>query len=741
LLGSLFVSKDRALAEIHEEVAALGGRENPYMVPKAQSRIKVDGLLDENAWENAVAMELPFEWSASYNASAPVRTEVLLIHDEENAYFGFRCHDPDVEAIRAYYADHDAIGMDDWVAINIDTFNDERRSFSYAVNPLGVQWDAVRTERLKADTSWDGIWESMGSIADWGYTVEIAIPFSSVSFQRAGGPQVWGFDAWRAYPRKVNYRTGIVPLDRDDNCYHCRLIKVKGFEGVTPGRNIEITPTLTTVRTDARPDFPLGNLEKEYSKTEAGLTTYWGLTPNLTFSGTINPDFSQVEADALQLDINRPFALFFQEKRPFFTEGKDLFESEVNAVYTRSMRAPSWGLKLTGKEGANTIGAYVVRDQVTNLIFPGKLASSATSIPFENTSSVFRYKRDLGSKYTLGTLVTSREGEEYFNRVLGFDGDFRFTERNRIVLQYIGSSTRYPATVAEGHDQQVGKFDDSAFAANYTYDSRSLSGVIKYRDIGPDFRSDLGFVPRTDYRWLTGWLDYYWYGKSGSWWSKLNLGGGFDYTRDHSGVLLDLTRNIWLSFDGSMQSWLLFRVMSNREMVPNGRLLDIKPIVVAGSFRPADFLYVELRSKLGDGIDYENSRKARKLHLSPELTFTLNRHLKLDFNHTFERLSLDEGAIYTANISEARLVYQFNRRAFVRAILQHIDYDRNTELYMMEVEPEFKKLFTRFLFTYKINPRTALYMGYSDNYYAGQAYHFIQFDRTFFAKIGYAWLL
>jgi hypothetical protein len=516
---------------------------------------------------------------------------------------------------------------------------------------------------------------------------------------------------------------------------------VKGFEGVTPGRNIEITPTLTTVRTDTRPDFPLGNLEKDHATTEAGVTTSWGLTPNLTFSGTINPDFSQVEADAIQLDINRPFALFFQEKRPFFTEGKDLFESEMNVVYTRSIRDPSWGMKLTGKEGANTIGTYVVRDQVTNLIFPGKLTSSATSIPLANTSSVFRYKRDLGSKYTLGTLVTSREGEEYFNRVLGFDGDFRFTDRNRIVLQYIGTSTRYPAAVAEAHDQREGPFDDTAFAANYSYDSRSLSGVVKYWDIGPDFRSDLGFVPRTDYRWLTGWLNYYWYGKSNSWWSKLNLGGGFDYTKDHSGALLNLTRNIWFSLDGSMQSRLHFRVMSNRELVPDGLVLDIKPILVDGSFRPADFLFVELHSKLGEGIDYENSRKAGKLHLSPKLMFTLNRHLKLDFNHTYERLSLDEGTIYTANISEARIVYQFNRRAFVRALIQHVDYDRNTELYRMEVEPEFKKAFAQLLFTYKINPRTALYMGYSDNYFAGQAYPLTRSDRTFFAKIGYAWLL
>jgi hypothetical protein len=206
---------------------------------------------------------------------------------------------------------------------------------------------------------------------------------------------------------------GLFPRDRSNNCYMCQALKIKGFEGASPGRNIEINPTLIGARTDHRPDFPGGDFEKRDQDAEAGLTARWGMTPNLTLSLTANPDFSQVEADAMQLDINQPFALFFPERRPFFTEGTDFFGALKNIIYTRTIRDPSWGIKLTGKEGNHTIGAYALRDGVTNFIFPGSQGSSSASLDRSNMSSVFRYKLDLGSRYTVGLIATDREGKGF----------------------------------------------------------------------------------------------------------------------------------------------------------------------------------------------------------------------------------------------------------------------------------------------------------------------------------------
>jgi hypothetical protein len=280
-------------------------------------------------------------------------------------------------------------------------------------------------------------------ITDWGYVVEIEIPFSSIRFQRKTGSQVWGFDAERFYPREHSYKIGLFPRDRSNNCYLCQATKIKGFEGASPGHNIEFNPTMIGFRSDERKNFPLGGLEKQSQEIEFGLTVRWGITPNLTTNFAINPDFSQVEADAQQLDINQRFALSFPEKRPFFTEGSDVFSGLKSFIYTRSIRNPLWGLKLTGKEGVNTIGSFVVRDEITNLIFPGSQGSSATSLDIVNASAVLRYKRDIGSRYNVGLIGTYRKANDYYNGLYGFDLDFRYTPTDQIKFLMLGSSTKY----------------------------------------------------------------------------------------------------------------------------------------------------------------------------------------------------------------------------------------------------------------------------------------------------------
>ncbi|NIO10448.1 MAG: hypothetical protein GTO40_21555, partial [Deltaproteobacteria bacterium] len=216
-----------------------------------------------------------------------------------------------------------------------------------------------------------------------------------------------------------------------------------------------------------------------------GLTGRWGITPNFTLNVTANPDFSQVEADALQLDINQPFALFYPERRPFFTEGVDFFRALENIIYTRTMRDPSWGFKLTGKEGANTLGAYMVRDDVTNLIFPGSQGSDSVSLEKSNISSVFRYKHDFGRRYTVGVIATDREGSNYHNRVFGFDLDFRFTRTNQIQLLMMGSSTKYPDDVADDFDQPDGSFSDHLISFEYDHYTRTWGWWADYEEAGP----------------------------------------------------------------------------------------------------------------------------------------------------------------------------------------------------------------------------------------------------------------
>ena len=716
-----------------------GTNENPYIVPEASSAVRVDAVLDEQAWQDALVLSLDYEVRPGENVPPPVRTEVLITYDKDSLYAAFRCYDPDPSAIRAHLRDRDTLGGDDWVALVLDTFNDERRCFDFLITALGVQFDQIET-LTNEDPGWDTIWDSAGQITDWGYAVEIAIPFSSLRFQRTDGPQTWGFDAVRRYPRSHPHHIGLFPRDRSNNCYLCQAIKIRGFEGATPGRNIEINPTLTAVRTDERADFPSGDFENRDQEAEVGITAKWGLTPNLTLNLTANPDFSQVEADAMQLDINEPFALFFPERRPFFTEGADFFDALEDVVYTRTMRDPSWGVKLTGKEGANTIGAYVVRDEITNLIFPGSQGSSSTSIMTPNTSSVFRYKRDLGSHYTIGLLGTDREGDDYFNRVFGFDFDFRVTPRDQLQLMVMGSSTRYPGEIAESYGQEHDSFGGRLISFEYDHYTRTWGWWADYEEAGSGFRADLGFYPMVGYRNVEGGLLYTWNARPGSWWSSFRIGNELNYFEDENGELLNKRASLWLNYSGTMQSFLQLRGTRILEAY-NNREFDQTYFVAQGGLWPTGYLQAGTLLITGDRIDYANTRAGSRTRINPWLSCNLGKHLRLSANHNFERMSVADGHLYTANISQASVIYQFNVRTFFRTIFQFRDYQYSPDNYTFDIDPEFRRFFTQMLFSYKINARTVLFLGYSDNYYGSHEFGLTQADRTFFVKIGYAWVL
>jgi len=716
-----------------------GTTEDPYIVPKTNSEITVDAVLDEAAWQHALVLELKYEVRPGENVTPPVRTEVLLTYNENNFYAAFRCYDPDPSAIRAHLRDRDTLEGDDWIALVLDTFNDERRSFDFIVTAQGVQFDQIETQN-SGDVGWDAIWDCASKITDWGYAVEIEIPFSSFRFQRKEGPQVWGFDAVRRYPREHPYHIGLFPRDRSNNCYLCQSLKIKGFEGASPGHNIELDPTIIFLRSDERKDFPYGEMNKQSQEAEFGLTARWGITPNLTTNFTINPDFSQVEADTQQLDINAPFALFYSERRPFFTEGADFFAALENIIYTRTMRDPSWGLKLTGKEGANTIGAYIVRDEITNLIFPGSQESSSTSLDMANTSSVFRYKRDFGSRYNIGLLVTDREADNYFNRVYGFDLDFRFTPTNQIQLLLLGSSTKYSNEVTKDFNEPSGTFNDRLISFEYDHSTRTWGWWAEYEEAGANFRADLGYYPKVGYRNIEGGLRHTWNGEPGSWWSMFRVGSELDYSEEEDGNPLNKKASLWFSYNGTMQSSLYiegYRAMQ----AYNNHEFDLNYFMIQGGFWPTSNLQLMAYAMLGDKIDYANTRLGKRTRINPRLSYYLGKHLRISFDHNYERMNVQDVRLYTANISQLTAHYQFNIRTFFRTIIQYVNYNYNPDNYTFDIDAEDERFFTQLLFSYKINPRTVLFLGYTGNYQGSQDFGLTQSNRTFFIKLGYAYVL
>jgi hypothetical protein len=717
----------------------LGTRENPYTVPQVTGSIQIDAVLDETAWEQALIMDLNYETSPGDNVPAPVRTEVLLTNDGSNLYAAFRCYDDDPEALRAHLTDRESFWDDDHVNIHIDTFNDERRSFAFGANPHGVQMDAVATTNMGFDWGWDSIWDSEGKVYDWGYVVELAIPFSQLRFQRTSDAQVWGFDAWRVYPRDVSHFIGVIPQDPDNSCWQCQMVKIEGFQGVAPGRNIEIAPTITAGRSDVRSELPSGDFENDDIRSEYGVTGKWGVTPNMTVTGTLNPDFSQVEADALQLDINEPFALFYREKRPFFTEGADFFRTLKTAIYTRSMNDPSWGLKLTGKEGVHTVGGYMVQDETTNLLFPGNQGSNSGSLESGSTAGVLRYKRDFGNRYTAGALYTDRRGTDYSNQLAGIDNHLRLTDSDEIQLQVLHSSTMYPASIISEYDQPDGTIQDLYVAFEYDRNTRNNYWWLDYDYVGDGLRADLGFIPRVGFQDVEAGYIRRWIAEPGQWWSRLSLSGDLQYYEDLDGNLLQKGGSISFRYNGKLQSAIYTEVSRTSEAYDD-KQFDLWSHRTILNIRPLADLGLNFWFRVGDRIDYANSRLGKSLLVNPWLDYNFGQHMKISLDHTIDRLDVEGGRLYTANLTMASLVYQFNTRTFFRAILHYEDYRYNTDLYVDEKDPEDQSLFVQFLFSYKINPQTVFFLGYSGNHYGAHEYDLAWNDRSIFMKIGYAWL-
>lgn len=712
-----------------------------YRVYEVIEKIKIDGILDEKDWKKAEIIKLPYEWLPGDNIPAPVETDCMVTFSKTHLYIAFRCYDPNPKKIRAHLMDRDATDtliQDDHIVIMIDAFNDERRGFQFRVNPLGVQADANFSElEGYEDFSWDAIWKSAGKITEFGYIVEIAIPFNQLRFTKTEKSQTWGFSAERSYPRTVRHRTISHVRARDRNCILCQLNKLHGFKGMSPGKNLEFDPTLTVNRTDTRSSFPSGEMKNGSFNVEPGITARWGITSNVILNGTINPDFSQIEADVAQLEVNTRFALRYPEKRPFFLEGADFFLTPLEAIFTRTIYNPLWGVKLTSKFDKNAVGIFATQDRYNNLTFPSNQGSLSNSMEKNIYTGVVRYRRDMGKGSTVGVLYSGRVGDNYHNHVAGVDGFLRLTKTKNLNFQYLYSNTLYPKDISKTFNQKEDSFGGSGLKINFNHRGRNLIYDFEYLDKSPNFRADSGFIPRVDVRRFNGLIIPIIWGKRGGWFNQITFPIVASYTIDYNGTMTDMMFYFEAGYQGPLQSIANTGVQFSKEKYGEVTY-DISRFHVRFAIKPIGGIHFNIFSRVGDSIDYSNSRLAKSLLIIPALEWGIGKHLNLNINHTFERLSLTGKKIYTVNLSQAKIIYNFNIRTFVRVIVQYTHIDRNTDNYIIPVDPVYKGVFTQLLFSYKINPQTVLFIGYSDNHMGLKGIDITQTNRTFFLKIGYA---
>ncbi|MFN2442624.1 MAG: DUF5916 domain-containing protein [Thermoanaerobaculia bacterium] len=735
-----------ATPSLAQEPVTVPIRAKSYRIEATTEPVRIDAVLDEPVWQTARPMEFDAETSPGDNIPPPVRTVGYMTYDAKHLYVAFRAHDPEPSAIRAHMADRDGAFHDDFIGLVLDTFNDNRRAFEFFVNPLGVQMDLVIDDVSRnEDSSWDAIWEAAGRITPEGYVVEIAIPFTSLRFPSSPGEQTWGVDMIRIYPRSVRHRIGLQGQDPNRNCYLCQASRVTGFRGISPGRDIELDPTLTAQNTSRRAEFPNGSLSAGDTEFDAGLTARWGITPNLTLNAALNPDFSQVEADAVQLDINTQFTLFFEEKRPFFLEGSDFFSGPLQAVYTRTVADPDFGLKLTGRVGESTIGAYLARDAVTNLILPGPEESNAASLARDNRAGAFRYLHNVGETSSVGAILTTRDGTGYSNRVFGLDGSFRVSSKDSISAQLLGSKTEYPSEIVSAFGQPDGGFDDLAARLHYRHNSRNWVWGATYNDIGSGFRADSGFIPQVGYRAGNAVIQYTGWGeKDKNWYTRWFLGADYDYSEKENGELLEKEIEGWAAVSGPLQSF--FRVaVGQRDRRYDGVTFDEQFLHWVAEASPTGDLSVYAVGTFADQIDFANTRPGERLRIGGGARWNLGIRTRVELDYSHEDLDVEGGRLFVADVTALKAIYHFNIRTFVRAILQYTDVERDPDLYLHHrVSRSSERLFPQLLFSYKLNPQTVFFAGYSGTSLGGtfeeEDLGLTEANRTFFVKLGYAWL-
>jgi hypothetical protein len=357
-----------------------------------------------------------------------------------------------------------------------------------------------------------------------------------------------------------------------------------------------------------------------------------------------------------------------------------------------------------------------------------------------SVGSVLRYQRDVGESSNVGVLATDREGDGYYNRVAGIDATLSLTSKDRVQVQVLGSETLYPRDVASDFGQPDGAFDGTAIDVFYFHNTSSLDWYACYQDLSPGFRADIGFVTQVGYRFAdVGW-GHTWNRDAGHWYTMLNVGSGYEREEDYNGTVLKNGPTLWFNYRGPRRTSFNLAGFSGQKSYA-GQDFDITAVDFNGGTWLTSSLELYLHGAVGDHIDYAHVRPASRLRLGPSLTWNVDRHLSLSFDHVWEELEVDGGRLYTANLSQLRVAYHFSRRMSVRTILQLADVRSNSHLYAKSVEPKSQNLYTQVLGSYQVNPQTVVFIGYSDASIGNEQFSLTQTDRTVFVKLGYAWSL
>ena len=716
-------------------------------VSPASGDIKIDGILGDPGWEDAARATGFAEHNPGDQTKPAVDTEVWITYDDANLYVAWICHD-DPRTVRASFCERDDIFADDCVILCLDTYGDATLAYEIAANPYGIPGDLLFSTANGEDISYDIIYKSSGRITETGWVVEMAVPFASLRFPDRE-QQTWRVDFWRNRPRESRYQYSWAAYDRDESCWPCQWGTVTGFAGVKPGAGLELLPSVVGYQSGGLNGD--SQFENEDIDGEVGLGVTYDVSSEMSTEATINPDFSQVESDAAQIDVNSTFALFYPEKRPFFQEGSDLFETYFEAVYTRSINDPLGAGKLTWRTGSTSLAYLTGYDEHSPLILPFEESSEIVENG-ESYSNILRARRDFGDQSHLGLIGTDRRFDGGGSgSLVGADGQLHFSPSNTFRFQVLATHTEEVNNLALTDSAfNETRFDDGQYTCGLDGESfwgygayamliretRNYWLMANYWEKSPTFRADNGFEPSNNYRMPSV------------------EAGAIKRFEDENNIVESVAANIeatgkW-NFDGVRKDeWVMGNLeghlraaqtafhgmyMASNELFGGVQFDGIWQAHGCVSTRPTEAL------SFGGNYNYGHRIARRQLVMGKEINYGVWTDIKpidrLLVSLSYARVTSDDidtgDRLFSQSVFRTQVGLQLLRELSARLILQYNDrYDS------WDVDP---------LITYRLNPFSIFYVGSTRNY---QNFNSMETDldgwtlteRQYFMKVQYLFQL
>jgi hypothetical protein len=693
------------------------------LVKTPASDFVIDGTLSEKELLNASQIDLVYEHLPGYNTEPSYKTVGFVNYSQEFVYIAFRAFRDDVVA-SIHSRDNFSLFSDDYVNIHIDTYGDARNNIGLTANLYGSQADGIRVESSgfgSRDSGWsldaNFDYESLGRLTDFGYEVEFIIPFSSLPFPNAVN-QRWKLNLSSSY--RDQYKQGSTAraysskLDRENSCKLCQLDHTIVMNDISYKKNLDFLPYVSSNLSGEREKF-YDRVSYEKPQVNYGIGVNLEINKNLSLEATLNPDFSQVEADVTKIDINSPTAINYPERRPFFNRGIDVLDYTMDVFYSRSINNPSFASKVLNQGRKSRIYMLTAIDQDSPYIVPTQF-ESFSGVGGRSFNNVLRYQNILSPNIQIGALATNRlyDGDAYGN-LIGLDGLFKFSGGWKFELEYFRNSNKEPESDWIDSDKMFSKYtvklDGESFSGNALYselrrDTDSWRSFIRYTGISPTFRADNGFIVENNLKKYEIWHGYYKYPDK-----KLlrNYRISARYDREYS-----YSNNLKRS---AFEAYISFLTILNTDIFYNyefafydshlvSEFENFKSHYIMISSKPFDF--ISIRGGLGTGneIAYREDipELGERLTFNTSIEVTLNDNLRIKPSINFSRLKkLDSDEyFFDGYIARLDIRYQFTNSLDFRVISEYNEFS--------------DQFFAQPLISWRPNPDTIFYFGGNQNF-------------------------